>query len=106
MADERRIVPIWQTPGAAGEVYDQTTAAALAGVTVRVFMKYSRMGLYQPLGDAARRGYYFDLEAVYLVRQAEQMRLQLGVEMRVASLIVKLRQEVETLRQELEFWRR
>ena len=106
MRPKNQLILKWQVPGAADELYDCITAAELAGVTTREFLKYCRFGLYQPLGDAERFGYCFDLEAIYLARQAEQARQQLQVNMRAAAVIVRLRQEVEELRQELGFWRR
>lgn len=105
MRENRQLIPKWQAPGAANEIYPPATAASLASVTVRVFLKYWKIGLYQPLGDIQRNGFYFDVEAIYLARQAELMRQELGVDMKVAALIVKLRQEVASLRQELDFWR-
>ena len=106
MEPDGQLIPKWRAPGAADEIYDHATAARLAGLPTRVFLKYCRMGLYRPLGDVQRFGYTFDLEAVYLARQAESVRLQLCVDMRAAVVIVKLRQEVENLREELRFWRR
>lgn len=106
MDPDGQLVPKWRTPGAESEVYDHATAARMAGVAPRVFLKYFRMGLYQPLGDVERYGYTFDLEAVYRARQAERVREEFEVDMRAAVLIVKLRFEVETLREELRFWRR
>lgn len=106
MDPDGQLIPKWRAPGAEGEIYDHATAARMAGITPRVFLKYFRMGLYQPLGDVQRYGYTFDLEAVYRARQAERVRIELGIDMRTATLIVKLRVEVENLREELRFWRR
>ncbi|MDQ8181991.1 hypothetical protein [Pelagicoccus sp. SDUM812005] len=101
-----KLIPRWRAPGATDEIYDVSRAANLAGVTTRTFLKYCRMGLYRPLGDTQRLGYQFDWDAVYLARQAEQVRGELGVDMRAAMIVVKLKQEVEVLREELRFWRR
>lgn len=106
MDDGGQLIPKWKAPGASDEIYDPVTAARLAGVSSRNFLKYFRMGLYRPLGDVQRYGYRFDWEAIYLARQAERVRNQLGVDMRAAVVVVKLRQEVENLREELRFWRR
>ncbi|MDQ8202618.1 hypothetical protein [Pelagicoccus sp. SDUM812003] len=106
MDGDGQLIPKWRAPGATDEVYDHVSAARLAGVSTRVFLKYCRMGLYRPLGDVQRFGYTFDWEAIYLARQAERVRYQLSVDMRAAILVVKLRQEVESLREELRFWRR
>lgn len=106
MDPDGQLIPKWRAPGAEGEVYDPTTAARMAGVTPRIFLKYFRMGLYESLGDVERYGYTFDLEAVYRARQAERVKTEFDVDMRAAVLIVKLRFEVESLREELRFWRR
>lgn len=100
------IILKWQAPGAEGEVFDCATAAAMAGVANRVLLKYWRLGLIEPIGDVERFGIYFDQEAIYLTRQAELMRQELAVDMKAATVIVRLKQEVETLREELRFWRR
>lgn len=106
MDSDGQLIPKWRAPGAESEVYDCATAARLAGVSSRAFLKYCRMGLYQPLGDVQRYGYTFDLEAVCRARQAERVRYELSVDLQAAILIVKLRLEVESLREELRFWRR
>jgi len=106
MSSNREIIPLWQSPGASGEVFDYATAASMAGISSRVLLKYWKMGLIRPIGDTERYGVYFDQEAIYLTRQAELMRQELAVDMRAAVVIVKLRQEVEMLREELRFWRR
>ncbi len=100
-----QLIPRWRAPGATDEIYDVSKAAMLAGTTSRTFLKYYRMGLYQSLGDTQRQGYLFDWDAVYRARQAERVRDQFGVDMRVATLVVKLKQENEALREELRFWR-
>lgn len=101
-----QLVPRWRAPGATDEIYDVSRAASLAGVTNRVFLKYYRLGLYLPLGDVARQGYQFDWDAVHLARQAERVRIDYGMDMRGAILVIKLKQEVDVLREELTFWRR
>ncbi len=101
-----QLIPRWRAPGATDEIYDVSKAAKLAGVTTRTFLKYYRMGLYQSLGDTQRQGYQFDWDAVYLARQAERVRSELGIDMKAAILMVKLKQENEILREELKFWRR
>lgn len=97
---------MWQSPGAAGDIYDFATAATIAGIPSRVMLKYWKIGLIRPIGDTQRYGVYFDQEAIYLTRQAEEMRQEFNVDMRAACVMVKLRQEVEALREELRFWRR
>lgn len=106
MSSDPNIIPKWQAPGAADEVFDYATAASMAGVRSRLMLKYWKIGLIKPIGDTERFGIYFDQEAIYLTRQAELMRQELVVDMRTAAIIVRLRQEVETLQEELRFWRR
>lgn len=103
---DNSIIPKWQAPGAADEIYDHATAAAMAGINARLFLKYWKMGLIRPIGDIEHYGIYFDQEAIYLTRQAELMRQEFSIDMRAAIVIVKLKQEVENLREELRFWRR
>lgn len=100
-----QLVPRWRAPGATDEIYDVSEAAKLAGVTSRTFLKYYRLGLYQLLGDTQRQGYLFDWDAVYLARQAERVRGELGIDMRSATIVVKLKCDNEALREELKFWR-
>ncbi len=106
MASNNDIIPKWQAPGAEDEVFDHSTAASMAGISSRIVLKYWKIGLIKPIGDTERYGIYFDQEAIYLLRQAELMRQELSVDMRAAAVIVRLRQENETLREELRFWRR
>lgn len=104
--EDRSIILRWQAPGAGDEVFDCATAASMSGVANRVMLKYWKLGLIQPIGDVKRYGIFFDQEAIYLTRQAELMRQKLSVDMRAACVIVRLKREVETLREELRFWRR
>lgn len=106
MTSDNEITPKWQDPSAADEVFDHVTTASMAGVPTRLVLKYWKIGLVKPIGDTARYGIYFDQEAIYLIRQAELMRQELSVDMRAATVIVKLRQKVEILHEELRFWRR
>lgn len=106
MSSNRDIIPKWQSPADVDEVFDHATAASMAGVPSRVMLKYWKIGLIKPIGDTERYGIYFDQEAVYMTRQAELMRQELAVDMRAATVIVKLRQKVESLKEELRFWRR
>ncbi len=106
MSSDNNIVPKWQAPGVANEVFDHSTAASMAGISTRVLLKYWKIGLIRPIGDVERYGIYFDQEAIYMTRQAELMRQELSIDMRAASVIVKLRLEVEILQEELRFWRK
>ncbi len=106
MSSDPNIVPKWQVPGAADEIFDHAAAASMAGIPSRVMLKYWKIGLIRPIGDTERYGIYFDQEAIYLTRQAELMRQELSIDMKAATIIVKLGKEVESLREELRFWRR
>lgn len=103
---DNEIVPKWQTPNIAEEIFDCATSASMAETTSRVLLKYWKIGLIRPIGDTERYGIYFDLEAVFLTRQAERLRQEFSIDMKTASIIVKLRQENEMLREELKFWRK
>ncbi len=105
MQSETRIVQISRTAQYTGEIFEHVTAACIAEVSVRTLLKYWKMDLVQPIGSIERFGIYFDSDGIFKVRRAEQLRKSLRVNLKAAVAMVKLQMEVESLREELRFWR-
>jgi DNA-binding transcriptional MerR regulator len=87
-------------------VYTIEVAAQLARVPRRLIVLYYKHGLVSPVTDPARSGWYFDIEAIRVVRQIEYLRSVCGLNLTGIKLVFGLMDEVERLRSELRFRRR
>src|ERR1700744_2384447 len=87
-------------------VYTIDVAARLAQVPRRLIVLYYKHGLVSSVTDPARSGWYFDDEAIRVVRQIEYFRSICGMNLAGIKLVMSLMGEVERLRTELRFHHR
>ena len=87
-------------------VYTIDVAAQLAQVPRRVIVLYYKHGLVSPIADPAGSGWYFDDEAIRIVRRIEYFRSVCGMNLAGIKLVMALTDEVERLRAELRFHHR
>ena len=87
-------------------IYSIEVAARLAQVPRRLIVLYYKHGLVSPVTDPARSGWYFDDEAIRIVRRIEHLRSTCGLNLAGIKLVMSLVQEVERLRTELRFHHR
>jgi MerR family transcriptional regulator, heat shock protein HspR len=84
-------------------VHPIEVAAQLAKVPRRLIVLYYKHGLVAPVGDPAGAGWYFDDEAIHVVRRIEYLRSTCGLNLAGIKLVMSLTAEVERLRNELRF---
>jgi len=87
-------------------LYTLEAAATLSQLPRRVIAVYCKYGLVSPVMDPACSGWYFNDEAIRILRRIEYMRNGCGLNLVGIRLIVDLAREVEQLRGELDFSRR
>ena len=87
-------------------VYTLEAAASLTQLPRRLIAVYFRHGLVSPVMDPACSGWYFNDEAIRILRRIENLRTAYGLNLVGLKLIVDLLTEVERLREELKFHRR
>jgi DNA-binding transcriptional MerR regulator len=87
-------------------VYTLEAAARLTQLPRRLIAVYFRYGLVSPVMDPACSGWYFNDEAIRILRRIEYLRTTCGLNIAGIKLIMDLAREVEQLREELNFRRR
>ena len=87
-------------------VYTIEMVAQLAQVPRRLIVLYYKLGLVSPVRDPATSGWYFDDEAIRIVRRIEYLRSTCDVNLNGIKLILDLLDEVDRLREELRFQHR
>ena len=87
-------------------VYTLEVAARLTQLPRRLIAVYFKHGLVSPVMDPACSGWYFNDEAIRILRRIEYLRTACGLNMVGIKLIMDLAREVERLREELNFRRR
>ena len=87
-------------------LYDHYQTAQLARVSTRSLLKYWRYGIIKPKNRGERYGIYFEEEAIYRVRKAENIRATMRTDIASAAAIFKLIEENEHLKTELRFIRK
>ena len=87
-------------------VYTLEAAARLPQLPRRLIAVYFRHGLVSPVMDPACSGWYFNDEAIRILRRIEYLRTACGLNIVGIKLIMDLAREVERLREELNFRRR
>jgi DNA-binding transcriptional MerR regulator len=92
-------------PGAQ-TVYTIEVAAQLAQVPRRLIVLYYKHGLVSPIKDPAGSGWFFNDEAIRIVRRIEYLRSACGLNLAGIKLVMALVDEVENLRAELRFHHR
>jgi DNA-binding transcriptional MerR regulator len=84
-------------------VYSIEVAARLAQVPRRLIVLYYKHGLVASVGDPAGAGWYFDDEAIRVMRRIEYLRSTCSLNLAGIKLVMSLTAEVERLRNELRF---
>src|ERR1700682_2076761 len=87
-------------------VYTLEAAARLTQLPRRLIAVYFSHGLVSPVMDPACSGWYFNDEAIRILRRIEYLRTACGLNIAGIKLIMDLAREVEQLREELNFRRR
>jgi MerR family transcriptional regulator, heat shock protein HspR len=87
-------------------VYTLEAAASLSQIPRRLIAVYFKHGLVSPVMDPACSGWYFNDEAIRILRRIEYLRSACGLNLAGIKLIMDLAGEVERLREELNFRRR
>ena len=87
-------------------VYTIEMVAHMARVPRRLIVLYYKLGLVSPVRDPASSGWYFDDEAIRIVRRIQYLRSECGANLTGIKLILELIGEVERLREELRFQHR
>ena len=87
-------------------VYTLEAAASLTQLPRRLIAVYFRHGLVSPVMDPACSGWYFNDEAIRILRRIEYLRSVCGLNIVGIKLIMDLAREVDRLREELNFRRR
>jgi DNA-binding transcriptional MerR regulator len=87
----------------ASSVYSIETVATLLQVPRRHIVVYFKHGLVSPVVDPACVGWWFDDEAIRVLRRIEYLRAGCGINLTGIKLIMELTKEVELLRERLHF---
>jgi DNA-binding transcriptional MerR regulator len=80
-------------------VYALEAAASLTRLPRRLIVIYCKHGLVSPVMDPACSGWYFNDEAIRILRHIEYLRNSCGVNLAGIRLIMDLAREVEKLRE-------
>jgi DNA-binding transcriptional MerR regulator len=87
-------------------VYTIDVVAQLAQVPRRLIVLYYKHGLVSSVTDPVGVGWYFDDEAIRIVRRIEYFRTTCGMNLAGIKLVMALLEEVDRLRTELRFHHR
>ena len=90
----------------ASAVYTLEATASLTRLPRRLIAVYFKHGLVSPVMDPACSGWYFNDEAIRILRRIEYLRTACGLNIVGIKLIMDLAREVEGLREELNLRRR
>jgi DNA-binding transcriptional MerR regulator len=87
-------------------VYTLEQAARLTQLPRRLIAVYFKHGLVSPVMDPACGGWYFNDEAIRILRRIDYLRTACGINLAGIKLMMDLARQVERLREELNFVRR
>ena len=87
-------------------VYTLDAVANLTQVRRRLIVVYCKHGLVSPVMDPVCSGWYFNDEAIRILRRIEDLRTSYGLNLVGIKLIMDLSREVDRLHEELNFRRR
>ena len=87
-------------------VYTIEVTAHLVDVPRRMVLVYCKLGLVSPVVDPGCGGYYFNDEAIRILRRIEYLRNVCGINLPGIKMILDLVNEAERLRAEVRFLRR
>jgi hypothetical protein len=106
MTRSTSIVRLTSQTNPENRLFDHRETAQLARVPIRSLLKYWRYGIIKPKNRGERYGIYFEEEAIYRVRKAENIRATMATNIASAAAIFKLVEENERLTTELNFIRK
>ncbi len=86
-------------------LYSIEEVARLTHLPRRRIAIYCLHGLVSPVSAPETGGWFFNDEAIRVLRQVEQLHQVHGVSLPIIRLLLQLQAEVERLQQELRFWR-
>jgi DNA-binding transcriptional MerR regulator len=78
----------------------------LVDVPRLMVLVYCKLGLVSPVVDPGCGGYYFNHEAIRILRRIEYLRNACGIKLSGIKMILDLVNEAERLRAEVRFLRR
>lgn len=84
-------------------VYTLDVTSTLTGLTRHTILVYHRHGLVRPVGNPDEEGWYFNDEAVRILRRIQHLRAHYGANVEGLRLILELMSEVERLKTDLRF---
>jgi DNA-binding transcriptional MerR regulator len=87
-------------------VYTIEAVEHLVHVPRQMIAVYCKHGLLSPVVDPACGGYYFNDEAIRTLRRIEYLRADCGINLVGIKMILRLTNEVESLRADVSFLRR
>ena len=85
--------------------YTIEMTAHLVDVPRHTILLYCKHGLVSPVVDPACGGYYFNDEAIRVLRRVEYLRTSCGVNLPGIKMILELMNKVERLESEVSFLR-
>lgn len=85
--------------------YTIETTAYLVDVPRHTILLYCKHGLVSPVVDPACGGYFFNDEAIRMLRRIEYLRATYGVNLAGIKMILELMNKVERLESEVSFLR-
>jgi len=86
-------------------LYPIDMAARLLDMSRHTIVLSCKYGLIGAVTDPLRNGWYFDEEALRMLRRVEALRTLCGGNLGAARMILALQDEVSRLHAELRFWR-
>lgn len=86
-------------------LYDHEAAAQLAGVSLRAFLIYWNNDIIQPTMNTGRYGIFFNDEAIFTVRKAEQIKRELGLNYSGIRAVMLLQKRIEELTAQVRYLR-
>jgi DNA-binding transcriptional MerR regulator len=87
-------------------VYTLEQVSSLTRLPRRLIAVYFKHGLVSPVMDPACGGWYFNDEAIRILRRIDYLRTDCGLNLVGVKLMMDLAREVERLQEELNFVRR
>jgi hypothetical protein len=86
-------------------LYSIDLAAELLAMSRRTIVLCCKYGLVTAASDPLMSGWYFNEDALRMLRRIEALRILCGGNLSAARMILALQDEVSRLQAELRFWR-
>lgn len=89
----------------AREVYSIETVAHLTQTPRHLIAVYCRHGLIAPIAPPEHGGWWFDDEAIRVLRHVQRLRDALRLELPALRVVIELQREIDRLGEEVRFLR-